>query len=130
MTFREDMFPVVEIVYNLQQTAIMAAFAEETVYLLGDGQCDSPGHNAINLTYTVMEEDTDLILSSKVVCFGEGEINSSNAMEAVGLDRCIDEVEGYRITVDGVATDRHPQVSGYMKKNVDTWMNSFIQPIG
>ena len=35
------LFPVVEAVYNNRQEALLFAFADETVFLCGDGQCDS-----------------------------------------------------------------------------------------
>ncbi len=59
-------FPVVEVLYNLQQTAILAALSGESVWLMGDGQCDSPGHNAKYMTYTVMEEGSGLVLPQRL----------------------------------------------------------------
>lgn len=109
------LYPVVENTYNLQQTAILAALADEEISVMGDGQCDTPGHNAKYLTYSLLEEETELIVSSKVVCLGEEEIKSSNAMEVEGLDRCLDELETHHITISEVATDRHPLVTHYMK---------------
>lgn len=110
------LFPVIEETFNLQQTAILAAFSGENVYLIGDGQCDSPGHNAKYSTYTVMDDDTDLIVASKVVCLGEECVKYSNGMELVGLDRCLNEVLAHGIMVEGLATDRHPQINCYMRK--------------
>jgi len=107
------LFPVVESCFQQEQDALLSVFADESVWLLGDGQCDSPGHNAKYLTYTTMEEETQLILATKVVSVGE--VANSNAMEVEGLHRCIEEVQAHHISIDGVATDRHPQVKYYMK---------------
>ena len=79
------LFPVVDSLFNQQQTAILATLSGESVTLLGDGQCDSPRHNAKYLTYTVMHEDTELIIASKTVYVGESCVANSNAMEVEGL---------------------------------------------
>ena len=58
------------------------------MWLLADGQCDSPGHNAKYLPYATMEEETELIIASRVVCVPD--VVNSNAMEVEGLHRCIE----------------------------------------
>ena len=93
----------------------VATLSGESVILLGDGQCDSPGDNAKYLTYTVMHEDTDLNLASKTVCVGEWCVANSNAMEVEGLHRCLQEVVAHHVNIRYVATERHPQVSKYMR---------------
>ena len=107
------LFPVVEMKFMEEQDALLSILSEQPVWLLADGQCDSPGHNAKYLTYTTMEEETELIIASKVVCVAE--VANSNAMEVEGLHRCIEEIEAHGVKIDGVATDRHPQIKYYMK---------------
>jgi len=107
------LFPVVEEEYSLQQTAILGVLNGESVYVMGDGQCDSPGHNAKYLAYTLMEEETDLILASTIVCVNE--VANSNAMEKEGLHRCLEILEDHHLDVTGLATDRHPQITKYMR---------------
>ncbi len=56
------------------------------------------------------------------MCVGEEEVKNSNAMEVEGLHRCLDEVEAHGVAIEGLATDRHVQVTSYMKKlrpNID-----------
>jgi hypothetical protein len=102
------LFPVIQDEYDLRQTALLSAMSDERLFVCGDGQCDSPGHTAKYLTYTLMEEQTQYIVDSQVVCVSE--VANSNAMELEGLKRCIARVEGQGVSLSGLATDRHLQV--------------------
>ena len=107
------LFPVIEQEYDLQQTALLVAFSGESVYVMGDGQCDSPGYNAKYCTYTLVEEETDLIVASCVISVAE--VKNSNAMETEGLHRALKTLDDYGVQMTGLATDRHPQVTKYMR---------------
>ncbi len=102
--------PVVEAEYSLQQTALLSTVADTEVFLCGDGQCDSPGHSAKYLTYTLVDEASQYIMASKVA-----EVSNSNAMELEGLKRSLSVVEEHHVKVIGIATDRHPQISAFLK---------------
>ena len=115
--------PVVEAEYSLQQTALLSAVADDQVFLCGDGQCDSPGHSAKYLTYTLIDEASQYILASKVICVAE--VSNSNAMELEGLKRSLSLVEDHRIKVIGIATDRHPQISSFMKHERGELLHQF-----
>ncbi len=86
---------------------------------------DSPGYNAKYCTYTLMEEISGMIVASKVVCYGEDVIKSTNAMEVEGLDRCLDELVDHNVLVAGVATDRHPMVTKYMRTQRPTMEHQY-----
>ena len=49
----------------------MSFLAGETVKLIGDGRCDSPGHSAKYGTYTMMDASTGLIIDHEVVQVSE-----------------------------------------------------------
>ena len=76
------------------------------VNLIGDGSCDSPGHNAKYCTYTMMTDE------GKVAA----EVTSSNAMEKEGFERCIQDL-AREVTINRIATDRHTSISSSMKKD-------------
>lgn len=44
---------------------------KDSVTLIGDGRCDSPGHSAKYLTYTLMEPVSQKIIDSTVVSVTE-----------------------------------------------------------
>ena len=117
------LFPVVEAEYNLRQEALLAALAGELVFLCGDGQCDSPGHTAKYLAYMLIDKHTDFILSSQIVCVAE--VANSNAMEVEGLARCISIIEDHGVSINGIATDRQPQVTYFMKTQKSDMSHQF-----
>ena len=83
------------------------------VNLIGDGRCDSPGHNAKYCTYTMMTDE------GKVAAFNVvqvTEVTSSNAMEKEGFERCIQDLAREEVTIKRIATYRHSSISSSMKK--------------
>ena len=87
---------------------------KSVINLNGDGHCDSPGHNAKYGTYTLMDDDSGKVVAFSVVQVSE--VTSSNAMEKEGFKRCIESLEGDRVEIDRIATDRHVSISSFMNK--------------
>ena len=54
--------------------------------LIGDGRCDSPGHNAKYCTFTMITDEGKVAYFSLVQV---NEVTSSNAMEEEGFERCL-----------------------------------------
>ncbi|XP_019623411.1 PREDICTED: uncharacterized protein LOC109469344 isoform X2 [Branchiostoma belcheri] len=107
--------PVVDEYYLYQQDLALDLCRGGPVDVIGDGRCDSPGHCAKYLSYTLMEETTGLILELVQVT----ETGTSQSMEKEGLDRCLTfltDPEGQDIDVQCVTTDRHRGVGALMKK--------------
>ncbi|KAI8487262.1 hypothetical protein Bbelb_350600 [Branchiostoma belcheri] len=88
------------------------------VTLLGDGRCDSPGHNAKYCSYTFMEEQSKYIVGFELLQSTDS--NSSQAMErdtfGVGLDYLLTE----GLDIECMATDRHNGIRAELKKNGST----------
>ena len=76
--------------------------------LVGDGRCDSPGHNAKYGTYTIMTEEGKVATFSLVQVT---EVTSSKAMEKEGFERCFKEISDGGVVVKRVTTDRHPSIA-------------------
>ena len=76
--------------WNEEKTSVLDAVKRDgPVNLIGDGRCDSPGHNAKYCTYTMMTDE------GKVAAFNVvqvTEVTSSNAMEKEGFERCIQDL--------------------------------------
>ena len=79
-----------------------------------DGHCDRPGHNAKYGTYTLMDDDSGKVVAFSVVQVSE--VTSSNAMEKEGFKRCIESLEGDRVEIHWIATERHVSISNFMNK--------------
>ena len=99
------LFPVVKIAWNEERSAVSNEVKSNgPVNLIGDGRCDSPGHNAKYCTYTMMTDE------GKVAAFNVvqvTEVTSSNAMEKEGFERCIQDLAREEVTIKRIATDRH-----------------------
>ena len=79
--------------------------------MIGDGRCDSPGHNAKYLTYSMQDQESKEVASLNVVQVTEA--GNSNNMELLGFKRALADIE-INATVKQVTTDRHSQVRKYM----------------
>lgn len=77
------------------------------VNLIGDGRCDSPGHNAKYCTYTMMTDEGKMAAINIVQVT---EVTSSNAMEKEGFKRCMQDLAREEVTIRRIATDRHTSI--------------------
>ena len=109
------LFPVVNKAWNEEKTSVLDAVKRDgPVNLIGDGRCDSPGHNAKYCTYTMMTDE------GKVAAFNVvqvTEVTSSNAMEKEGFERCIQDLAREGVTINRITTDRHTSIASSMKKD-------------
>ena len=69
----------------------------------GDGRCDSPGYSAKYGSYTVMEQQSGVILDFQLVQCSE--VSSSHAMEKMGLHRSLQKMTSCGLHIDILATD-------------------------
>ena len=84
------------------------------ISISGDAHCDSPGYSAKYSTYSIMD-----IVSNQIIHFyvtHVGTVENSSRMEKAGLIDVLDKVKSLGVTVSLLTTDRHPQVSKYMRK--------------
>lgn len=55
----KHLFPVINARWQQEKASVLADLLDrESVTLLGDGRCDSPGYSAKYGTYTMMDEET------------------------------------------------------------------------
>ena len=113
---RENLMPVILHTWTTLQEELLKQVKESgrMLRLAGDGRCDSPGYNAKYCTYSLLNMETDAILSFVVVQVTE--TGSSCRMELEGFKRCMNYLLdlGFRIHI--VATDRHVQIRSAMTK--------------
>ena len=96
-----------------QQRLVQLLKAKDSVALIRDGRCDSPGYSATYCTYSLKHAETELIAQFELVQVME--TTSSVRMECVGFERCLDSLMEARVPVASVATDRHVMVRSLMK---------------
>ena len=113
------LFPVVNEAWEAEsRRQIEKLNGKAVVNLDGDGRCDSPGHCAKYGTYTLMDDDTGVVVAFNFVQVSE--VTSSNAMGKEGFSRCIEMLESKNVTISRIATDRHVSISSSMHKDHPT----------
>ena len=84
-------------------------------YFSGDGRCDSPGHNAKYLTYSLADQGTGKIVTMSLTQVTEA--GNSNRMEKYGLQKAIKEAKHKNLDIKQLTTDRHVQIKKYLREN-------------
>ena len=109
------LFPVVNKAWIEERSSVLDEVKNNgPVNLIGDGRCDSPGHNAKYCTYTMMTDEGKVAAINVIQVT---EVTSSNAMEKEGFERCIQDLAREEVTIKRIATDRHTSISSSMKKD-------------
>ncbi|CAB4037897.1 Hypothetical predicted protein [Paramuricea clavata] len=93
---------------------ILVEFADKEIVVGGDGQCDSPGFNAKNLCYFIMEESTNHILDVEVMDKRHVGLVSTN-MEKEAVQRCLDRLTK-EVNVGQLVTDASTTVKALLGK--------------
>ena len=90
--------------YKKKSKEITEDMKKHGVYhLSGDGRCDSPGHNAKYLTYSLMDKFTNRILAFSLTQITEA--GNSNRMETVGFKKVLSTVKGDGIIPSQITTN-------------------------
>ena len=85
-----------------------------TIPYLADARHDSPGHNAKDMTYTVMNASDNKIISLVTVEKRETGLRS-NSLEHAGFERSMNSLLNERkLDVKEIVTDAHTQISASM----------------
>ncbi|CAH1257856.1 Hypp1908 [Branchiostoma lanceolatum] len=116
---RTFLLPAVNDYYLNEEQLILRRFQttpedDVQVTLLGDGRCDSPGYCAKYCSYTLMEEETQLILNFSLVQVTE--TGTSQSMERHGFEKSMEFIRESGIEVECVATDRHRGIGASLKQ--------------
>ena len=72
---------------------------QRCLILKGDGHCDSPGHNANCLNYSLYDQDPKYILATSLLQVTEV-AGCSNQMEKAGLIKVLEEVKGKQLKTE------------------------------
>ena len=106
---------VVTKLWNSQQQELLQGVTEEGLLIGGDGRCDSMGHSAKYGSYAAVDLERNKILHVELV--QSNEVKSSYHMELEGITRLIELFDRFQVKVRALVTDRHRQVTAWLKKN-------------
>ncbi|XP_077345647.1 uncharacterized protein LOC143989399 [Lithobates pipiens] len=106
-------FPAIDLHWRKDQQEVRNMLAGKPLFLVGDGQCDSPGFSAKYCTYTFMEQRSKKIVDMEVVQVTQS--TSSVAMEKFGFQKCLDRIREANLEVHIIGTDRHTGIRKLLK---------------
>ena len=85
--------PAVKKVWRNMQLLRLQSLGNKNCIVGGDARCCSPGHTAKFGSYTIMDLESSKILDVQLIQVTE--VKNSNAMELVGLKRCLNFLKSY-----------------------------------
>ena len=112
---RDYMLSVTNPAWKKEQSQIVSASKQRGLILSGDGRCDSSGHNAKYLTYSLFDQILKKVIAVSFTQVTEVE-GVSNRMEKAGLIKVLDEVKQKNLKVDQLTTDGHLQIKKYLRE--------------
>ena len=104
--------------YTLQRLMSLELLIKLQLYIiiiLGDGRNDSPGHCAKYCTYTLMENESQSIVSVVIVDKRQVKLKATN-MEKFGFCESMNALRAKGLEIVEVVTDASTQISGVMSK--------------
>ena len=108
-------FGVANQFWNEEQNKVIREISNRPIKFSGDGRCDSPGHNAKYLTYSLADQETSKITTLSITQVTEA--GNSNRMEKLGLIKCLQDIdEKTTLKIQQLTTDRHPQIRKYLRE--------------
>lgn len=103
---KKYLFPAIYRRYtNQRQLIIDKAREKRSINLLGERLCDSPSYNANYGTYTVLDENSRLILDFN--CSHGRTSGDSVRMELNGVKQILEPLQGQGLRILSLTTDRH-----------------------
>ncbi|XP_057291350.1 uncharacterized protein LOC130613956 [Hydractinia symbiolongicarpus] len=109
------MFSVTNKAWKKDQDKIISMSQQQSLVLSGDGRCDSPGHNAKYLTYSLFDQRLNKVTSVSLTQVTEAD-GISNRMEKTGFIKVLGEVKYAGLKIKQMTTDRHLQIKKYLRK--------------
>lgn len=101
--------------YNKESRSILANLRLNGPCLIsGDGRCDTPGHNAKYLTYSMLDQKSNRIVTMSMRQVTEA--GNSNNMEKMGFIKTLKTLKKNNVEVKQITTDHHQQIRKYMRE--------------
>ncbi|CAC5382298.1 unnamed protein product [Mytilus coruscus] len=122
---RQCLMSVVQHTWSLLQEVELKKIKEQNrqIRLAGDERCDSPGFSAKYCTYSLLDIETQRIITFVVVKVTE--TGSSSKMEVEDSRRCMTLLLDMGFRIEVLATDRHVQIRSIMKKEFSEVQHQF-----
>ena len=107
------LYPVIVETFKDHQKQLLDNFKNvSNLTICGDAAFDSPGHSALNCSYTVLDCATDKVIDFAVVRKGQfqGDLESQGCSELMRI-----LVEKYELDIQAFVTDQHTNIAADMR---------------
>ena len=112
---KKHLFPVINDLWQQEKAGVLTDLINSnSVTLLKDGRCDSPGFSAKYGTYTMMDKESEKIVNFEVSHVKRS--TSSQAMEKHGFKLCLDCALNSGIPVGVESTHRLTGIKALMRR--------------
>ena len=104
-----------------EKTILISGIKKKPGYALSrDGCCDSPGHCAKYMKYSILDQASNKVIDMEICqCTRAG---NSNRMEKFAFAKVLNRLKNENIEIEMLTTDRHSQIRKHMReeeKNID-----------
>ena len=117
------LFPAINHVYTGQQKGILSSMQGKSLDIIGDGRFDSPGNSAKFGTYTIMDSETDKVLSFFIAHVSNA--GNSQRMEVYAFRKVLAMILDVGIIISTLTTDRHKSIKKIMRENYSNILHQF-----
>lgn len=114
-SLQNTLFKVVNEAWIKEQNSLSSFVDSQPLFVSGDGRCDSPGHNAKYMTYSLLDQKVGKVITISLTQVTEVG-GCSNNMEKLGLIKVLTELDKKNMTVQQLTTDRHLQIGKYIRE--------------
>ncbi|XP_069801268.1 uncharacterized protein [Dendropsophus ebraccatus] len=120
---RNVMFPTIDNCWMEEQKRLISELGKRPVCVVGDGQCDTPGHSAKYCVYSLMDVTTNRIISYNIQQLHTG-VSSVN-LEKISCKEALDYILEKNVNVRILCTDRNVAIQKMLFENYPTICHKF-----
>ena len=111
----DHILSVTNVGWKKEQSQIVSASKRRGLILSGDGRCDSSGHNAKHLIYSLVDQSFKKFIAVSLTQVTEVQ-GVSNRMEKAGLIKALEDVKQKDFIKNQFTTHQHLQIKKYLRE--------------
>ena len=118
---KKFLFGVINEAWLSEKTILLCGIKKKTACSLsGDGRCDTSGHCAKYMTYSILDQASNKVIDMEICQCTQAK--NSNRMEKFAFVKLLNGLKNENIKIEMLTTDRHCQIRKLMREeeqNID-----------
>ena len=112
---KKFLFGVINEAWLNERTILISGIKKKPACSLsGDRRCDSPGHCAKYMTYSILDQASNKVIDMEICqCTQAG---NSNRMEKFAFVKVLKRLKNENFKIEMLTTDRHSQIKKHMRE--------------